>query len=59
MSTTTMTMTEPLKPCDSSPCVNGGCFDNSNDFICICPDGYVGTLCEIAEGEFGLVISMI
>ncbi|XP_076133453.1 agrin [Alosa pseudoharengus] len=38
----------PQKPCDSQPCRHGGtCEDDGNDdFICICPAGRGGAVCE-------------
>ncbi|XP_058499960.1 agrin isoform X3 [Solea solea] len=35
------------KPCDSHPCLHGGtCEDDGNDFICKCPAGRGGSVCE-------------
>eukprot|EP00105_Crassostrea_gigas_P021762 XP_011441027.1 PREDICTED: fibropellin-3-like [Crassostrea gigas] len=33
--------------CLSNPCMNGGvCSHRFNDFVCICPNGYTGKLCQ-------------
>lgn len=35
------------KPCSSHPCLHGGtCEDDGNDFSCMCPAGWGGTVCE-------------
>ncbi|XP_076596610.1 agrin isoform X7 [Chaetodon auriga] len=35
------------KPCNSHPCLHGGtCEDDGNDFICKCPAGRGGSVCE-------------
>ena len=43
--------TEPLKvfadPCAAAPCVNGDCLISGVEFECVCPTGWLGTLCEI------------
>ncbi|XP_061446246.1 zonadhesin [Rhineura floridana] len=34
-------------PCLSNPCQNEGvCEDTTDSFICVCPEGYAGRLCE-------------
>ena len=36
--------------CDSDPCLNGGrCQDGVNGFMCDCPDGFVGDVCDGGE----------
>ncbi|XP_067118994.1 neurexin-4 isoform X3 [Centruroides vittatus] len=36
--------------CNPNPCEHGGiCKQNSQDFFCVCPDGYVGEVCHIAK----------
>ncbi|XP_051515917.1 agrin-like isoform X3 [Myxocyprinus asiaticus] len=36
-----------IRPCDSQPCRHGGtCEEEKNDFICICPAGRGGAVCE-------------
>lgn len=33
--------------CLSNPCINGGlCSSSLNDFVCSCPNGYTGKLCQ-------------
>ncbi|KAK7456539.1 hypothetical protein BaRGS_00039360, partial [Batillaria attramentaria] len=43
-----------LDPCGSSPCDNGGsCYHSVSaptQFVCTCPLGYNGTLCQTAIG---------
>lgn len=37
----------PPNPCEPNPCKNGGtCEAQEGNFICTCPDGYWGKLCE-------------
>ena len=36
-----------LSPCASGPCINGGtCIPLANAFMCICPSGFSGFLCQ-------------
>ncbi|XP_072033244.1 uncharacterized protein [Amphiura filiformis] len=36
-----------IDECASEPCWNGAsCQDSINTFVCLCPQGYTGTLCE-------------
>ena len=38
---------DDINECDSQPCLNGGsCTDNAISFVCVCPDGYTGPICE-------------
>uniref|UniRef100_H9GQ52 Zonadhesin n=1 Tax=Anolis carolinensis TaxID=28377 RepID=H9GQ52_ANOCA len=38
-----------VTPCLSSPCQNEGtCLDESEGFLCLCPEGYAGPRCEEA-----------
>ncbi|XP_067048500.1 uncharacterized protein [Acropora muricata] len=45
---------QEIKPCDSSPCINGGNCTNEADgnFTCQCPSGWTGDTCEkqLAKG---------
>ncbi|PIK61425.1 putative fibropellin-1 isoform X2 [Apostichopus japonicus] len=44
---------ETADPCSSNPCLNGGiCLKNVNGdvFVCICPVGYTGDICEKRQG---------
>ena len=44
-----------VKPCDSSPCQNGGsCENNEDSFICTCAEGFKGDTCE-EEGKVARV----
>ena len=39
-------------PCSNSPCQNGGnCSAVSSGFVCTCPPGYTGSLCETDVDE--------
>ena len=41
---------EVIDHCLSSPCKNDGtCLDLQNDYLCLCPDKYKGTNCEIGN----------
>lgn len=41
------------RPCSSHPCLHGGtCEDDGNDFICKCPAGRGGSVCEKGESAF-------
>ena len=44
----------PGDPCSPNPCQNGGSCSATgsllSDFECSCPDGFSGTLCEVASG---------
>ncbi|CDW58543.1 neurogenic locus notch protein 2 [Trichuris trichiura] len=43
----TGTLCEKTKPCDHVKCRNGGhCLGDREKFTCVCPGGYMGTLCE-------------
>jgi hypothetical protein len=48
-------VTQPLvcpDECSPNPCMNNGtCFDNFYSFMCTCPVGFNGTLCEINMNE--------
>ncbi|XP_078342465.1 uncharacterized protein LOC144628269 isoform X2 [Oculina patagonica] len=36
-----------LNPCSSSPCLNNGrCIPKGDEFVCVCPQGYSGSLCD-------------
>lgn len=36
-----------INECDVNPCLNHGtCDDRINDFICYCPSGFTGKICE-------------
>ena len=36
-----------VNECASLPCINNGaCVNGANEFRCICPNGFAGTLCE-------------
>lgn len=46
--------------CESSPCNNGGdCinFDNGQGFICMCPAGYMGDVCNLPVQEKMISVS--
>ena len=37
-----------IDECASDPCLNGGtCSDLVNSFVCNCPPGYSGVLCDV------------
>lgn len=37
-----------INECESNPCRNGGtCFDRFNMFVCECPPGYSGPICDM------------
>ena len=39
-------------PCDPNPCGHGGlCQADGDQFTCICPKKYTGTLCESEIGK--------
>ena len=39
-----------IDECSSSPCQNGArCYDRLNGFICKCPSGFTGHLCQTGE----------
>lgn len=39
--------------CQSSPCLNGAtCLNSNGGFVCVCQDGYNGTLCEFKNNCF-------
>ncbi|XP_072032704.1 uncharacterized protein [Amphiura filiformis] len=35
-----------VNECDSSPCVNGICYDSDNQYYCDCDPGYMGVNCD-------------
>ena len=35
----------------STPCVNGYCIDEVNDYYCVCPDNFIGKNCEIPGSQ--------
>ncbi|KAM9364938.1 hyaluronan-binding protein 2-like [Pholidichthys leucotaenia] len=38
--------------CDPSPCKNGGtCVIDGNDFDCVCPEGFRGSLCQVDPND--------
>ena len=54
-----------LTSCDQNPCKNGGaCDDSTGTFVCTCPGGYAGIICEdskfcqslIEHTSFGMVV---
>jgi hypothetical protein len=38
-------------PCDPSPCVQGACSPNGEEYTCSCNDGYTGDHCELEVNE--------
>jgi hypothetical protein len=39
-----------VKPCSSNPCLNSGiCYNNGNDFVCVCSSSWTGARCEIFQ----------
>ncbi len=35
------------KTCADSPCYNGGtCYQDTDSFVCVCPNKYEGEVCE-------------
>lgn len=39
-----------INECANAPCLNGAdCVDTNGSFVCICPEGFNGTLCENGE----------
>ncbi|XP_031570608.1 neurogenic locus Notch protein-like, partial [Actinia tenebrosa] len=39
---------QEIKPCDSTPCLNGAtCINNADQFGCTCSAGFTGQVCEI------------
>jgi hypothetical protein len=38
-----------IDECANKPCQNGECVNMINSFLCVCPDEYNGTLCEIMK----------
>ena len=53
-------VSEPWVTCVSSPCDNGGtCIDvNVDTFICMCRDGFFGTVCSESKKQILLISSM-
>jgi hypothetical protein len=44
--------------CDSNPCLNQGvCKETATNFVCVCPRGYSGALCQDAQ-DFCLLICL-
>ena len=44
----TVSLILSVRPCASSPCVNGGnCKNLKKSFQCTCPAGYKGNRCQI------------
>jgi len=45
----------PAGPCENSPCLNGGvCVVSGDTFTCNCPQGYIGTVCQLASVNTGI-----
>ena len=39
-----------IDECASDPCQNGGtCTDGINGYLCTCPAGFEGVICQISE----------
>lgn len=48
-------MTASKRPCDDTPCLNGGtCVNSDEGATCICSDGFDGTRCETNIDECSL-----
>ena len=46
-------------PCDSNPCQNGAlCMEDLDSFICDCPFGFDGSLCQSLIGEIMALLSL-
>ena len=42
-----------IDECMSAPCWNGGtCADRINRYVCSCPPGYSGRICQIKNGKY-------
>ncbi|XP_072048918.1 uncharacterized protein [Amphiura filiformis] len=44
---TVTVLSSDINECDSNPCVNGGCQDGLNQYVCQCNVGWSGTNCDI------------
>jgi len=52
--TTPLATSAPAGPCENSPCLNGGvCVVSGDTFTCNCPQGYIGTVCQLASINTG------
>ena len=38
-----------IDECSSSPCANGQCANEANQYICTCEAGWIGTNCDTGK----------
>ena len=46
-----MSLFAAIEPCESSPCINGVCYNGGVGFLCVCNAGWEGATCNQGKLE--------